>query len=459
MSLRARLTVGVVLVVGAAITLFSAVALLAFSRGLTGELDARLVADSRALAGMVEEHAEEPWEFEAGGLEEFEPGPSAAYFEIWLDDGTVLARSASLGNADLRGQAEAITKLALPDGRPGRLRVSVLQPRRPDDAPVPASGRTLTVAVARSTDTLEAVLLRLDEALLGAGFAAMLLAAAAATFIVRRGLQPVGTLARQLDSIDAQRLSERIDRASHPQELRAAVDKVNELLSRLEAAFARARQFNRDVSHELRTPLSGLKMILEVALSKDRDGADYRLPLSQSLRVVEQMGALVESLLLLSRLGAGQVPVRPGRLALRELVDECFAPWAAQASARGLSFENRIAEGALVEADEAALRMIANNLLSNAVAYTTAGGALVVEGAEPHALLRVRDSGPTLAPADLERVFGAFVRLDSSRTDTGAHCGIGLTLTRALGDAMALDVSAHNRDGWLHFVVAPRQRA
>ena len=142
MSLRARLTVGVVLVVGAAIALFSAVALLAFSRGLTGELDARLVADSHALAGLVEEHAEEPWEFEAGGLDEFEPGPSAAYFEIWLDDGTVLARSASLGKADLRGPAEAITKVALPDGRPGRLRVSVLQPRRPDDAPGPASDRT-----------------------------------------------------------------------------------------------------------------------------------------------------------------------------------------------------------------------------------------------------------------------------------------------------------------------------
>ena len=363
MSLRLRLTLGVVLVVGAAILLFSVAASLAFSRGLITEFDARLAADARELAGMVEEHAQSPWEFEAGGLDEFEPGPDAAYFELRLDDGQVLARSASLGEGDLPGGTDGVAKLKLPDGRLGRVRVMMLQPRHPEDAPVPATGRLVRVSVARSTDDIDATLLLLDEVLLGAGLSAMLLAAAAAAWIVRRGLQPVGLLARQLDAIDAQRLSDRVDRAAHPEELRAVVDKVNELLERLEAAFGRAREFNADVSHELRTPLSGLKMILEVAHSKERDVEGYHLALSQSLRVVGQLSALVESLLLLSRLGAGQVPVRPARLELRALVDECFAPFADAARARGLSFENALPQDAVVEADETALRMVASNLL------------------------------------------------------------------------------------------------
>ena len=239
---------------------------------------------------------------EAGGLDEFEPGPAPAYFQLRLDDGFLLARSASLGEGNLSGSAEGVTRLRLPDGRWGRVRVMALQPRHPEDAPVPATGRLVQVSVARSTDEIDATLLLLDEVLLGAGLFAMLLAAVAATWIVRSGLQPLGLLARQLDHIDAQRLSERVDRSAHPPELRAAVDKVNELLARLEAAFARARQFNADVSHELRTPLSGLKLILEVALSRERDVESYRVALTRSLKVVGQLSGLVESLLLLARL-------------------------------------------------------------------------------------------------------------------------------------------------------------
>ena len=454
MGLRLRLTLGTVGVVGAAIALFSIAASLAFSRGLITEFDARLAADARELAGMVEEHAQAPWEFEAGGLDEFEPGPAPAYFQLRLDDGFLLARSASLGEGNLSGSAEGVTRLRLPDGRWGRVRVMALQPRHPEDAPVPATGRLVQVSVARSTDEIDATLLLLDEVLLGAGLFAMLLAAVAATWIVRSGLQPLGLLARQLDHIDAQRLSERVDRSAHPPELRAAVDKVNELLARLEAAFARARQFNADVSHELRTPLSGLKLILEVALSRERDVESYRVALTRSLKVVGQLSGLVESLLLLARLGAGQVPLRPARLELRELVDECFAPFAEVARARGLRFENAVKGEDVVEADETALRMIVGNLVSNAVAYTASGGSVVVEGPSAEAVLRVRDSGPTLVPEDLERIFGAFIRLDGSRTDTEAHCGIGLTLTRALAGAMGLQVTAQNLDGWLHLGVA-----
>ncbi len=447
-SLRARLVVSVVLVVGLTLSLFSVVLSVAFRRGLEASFAERLDGEARSLAAMVEEHATS-WEFEVGRLEAYAAGPEAAYFEIWLDDGTVLARSESLEAGTLPRHEGP---LSLPDGRPGRLHLAALPPRQPEDAPPVPTGRQVLVAVARSTAALEANLALLRELLVLAGALALICSALGVWLLVRRAVRPVEQLAARLDQLDATRLAERVSSAEVPLELKLAVDKVNELLARLEAAFARLREFNADVSHELRTPLAGLKVILEVAASKDRDGPAYRRALAESLEVVAQLERLVESLLLLSRLDAGHEVAKHEPIGLRSFVDDCFAPFAEEAARRGLRFTNTLGPELEVQSDRARLRMIVSNLLSNAVAYTTPGGCIRVD-APASTLVRVSDSGPPLAEADLERIFLPFVRLELGRGGTGTHHGIGLALVRTLCASLRLGVRARNDGEWLAFEV------
>jgi signal transduction histidine kinase len=450
MSLRARLTLTTGAVLALSLALFSGLLYAAVSRALWGQFDARLEEDARAFAKMVEEQADGPWEFEPGLTEEFERDVDPAYFELRMDDGTLLASSRALKGAALPPHATR-----LPDGRPGRTFAAVLPPRPDAENPVPPSGRGVRVVIARATSEVDGTLAALRLLLLAAGLATLVLALAAGACAVRRGLDPLTVLSRRLDALNAERLGERLPTAGLPAELAPAVTTLNALLGRLEQAFARERQFNADVSHELRTPLAGLRSTLEVALSKDRAAADYAEAMRDAKDVVVQMQGLVENLLLLSRAGAGQLELHREDVALKPLVDACFAPFAARAAERKLTFENRVAEGITFASDEGKLRIVVSNLLGNAVDYTAEGGRVTVATGLPTGpVLDVSDSGPQIPPAALETIFHPFVRLDPSRNGTGAHAGIGLSLVRSLCGALGLSVRAENlSNGQLAFRV------
>ena len=456
-SLRFRLTVAVLGVVGIALGMFSLALHAAFGRALWRQFDERLAQDARAVANMVEEQAGGPWEFEPGALEDFEQKNGAVYFEIWMDDGNVLARSSSLGTSDLPRPSllgnTVVVEMTLPDGRRGHRLVAWLQPRLAEEGPARPSGRRVMVAVARATAEVDATLATLRLLLWGYGLAVLALAVLAGTLAIRGGLAPVARLASRIDALDASHLGEHLPVDDLPRELRPAVVELNELLSRLEGSFSRERQFSADVSHELRTPLAGLRSMLEVASSRERAASCYRAALDEALVVVKQMSALVENLLMLSRLDAQEVRVAHQEVAVRDLVDESYAPFAAKAFDRRLRFENRIPAGTMLVSDREKLRIVVANLLANAVEYTAEDGQVTVEGAtSPAEVLTVCDSGPAIPDEALERIFDRFFRLDSSRSATGEHCGIGLALTRALCAALGFSIAVENRsDGWVAF--------
>jgi signal transduction histidine kinase len=128
---------------------------------------------------------------------------------------------------------------------------------------------------------------------------------------------------------------------------------------------------------------------------------------------------------------------------------------AGRASARRLTFDNRVRENLVFASDAGKLRIVVSNLLSNAVDYTAEGGRVTVNSGLPAGpVLDVSDSGPPIPPDALESIFSPFVRLDPSRTDTQEHAGIGLSLARSLCGAMGLTVRAENlADGQVAFRV------
>jgi two-component system heavy metal sensor histidine kinase CusS len=457
-SLRARLTVSIVAVLVVVLGGFSALLYGAFSRALWRALDARLDTEAAALAEMAELDRGGRPRFERegiSGLADFEARGAPAYFQVWLPDGAVLARSGSLASADLRRPADAHARTILPDGRPGRISAAAFP------APWTRKGRppagNLMVAVARGTEREDHALSRLGGLLWALGALAVGVAAGAATWTVWRGLRPAAVLARALEGLDAGHLAP-ITVPDLPLELAPAVARLNELLGRLDESFVRERRFTADVSHELRTPLAGLRSLLEVAASRDRSAPEYRTVIEEAMDIVRQMHVLADDLLVLARVDANQLEVLDEPIALRPFIEECWRPFAARAAQRGLVFDNRVSGDITRISDRDKLRLVLRNILSNAVSYTAAGGRIEVS-ADP-AVIDVCDSGPPIPEATLPRLFERFFRGDTARTVGGGHAGIGLAVVAALCKPLGLLVTAANTtDGGVRFRLAREARA
>ncbi len=459
-SIQRRLTVSIVAIVGVSLVACSLTVYATFTRRVWRDFDARLAQDAYAVALMVEEYGDRPWEVEPGGFEAFEHMRGPASVELWMDDGSVLARAPDGTELPLPAAVTApvFTDLTLRDGRPGRLCQAWLQPRQGHEGGVhqAPTGRKIGIAVARNIEEPIATIAGFRVLLWVPTLGVILVAALVASLSIRTMLGHVKRISEDIAALDASSPGERLHLRGVPGELRPPFVKLNELLSRIEASRVRERQFNADVSHELRTPLSGLRSILEVSASRVRSAAEYRITLAEAHAIVRQMETIVENLLMLARLGSGQMSVEREEIALAELVDACFAPYAEAARRKGLHFENRVPTALNVWSDGHKLRLVVANLCSNATEYTAEGGWIAVEShPEGGVVLAVLDSGPSIPREAVARLFDPFFRLDSSRSGSGEHCGIGLTLVRALCGALGYGVEVRNEvNGSVAFTVS-----
>jgi two-component system heavy metal sensor histidine kinase CusS len=143
---------------------------------------------------------------------------------------------------------------------------------------------------------------------------------------------------------------------------------------------------------------------------------------------------MVEQLMLLARAETGQLPLTLEPVPFRALLDECWSTFAARAERRSVRVEWKIANDLVITSDRAKLQMIIHNLLDNAVTYVNDNGVISIEAAaEGEGLsLSIANTGSHLAPEEAAHAFDRFWRGDPSRRDTGAHCGLGLTLCARL---------------------------
>jgi signal transduction histidine kinase len=453
-SLERRLVLAVVVVLALALSGFSLLLHAAFRDALVHGFDDRLEDDAQAIADMIEQHEDGTFEVE-GSLPDFERTRGLGYVQAWKDDGSVLARSSALGVIELPRASAAARETTLPDGRRGRVYVTKRLPRRDVEGRQAIAVRPVIIAVARDTDEVEAAVSVLRRWLAILGASALALSSAATIVVMRRGFSPVHLLATRLSGIDERRLGQAVSAEGVPDELSPLVAKLNELLFRLEVAFARERQFTSDASHELRTPMAAIRSILEVTLSRERTPQEYRAALGDTLAVVVQANELIEQLLSLARLDAREVPVACAAVPMRALVTHSFTSMATLAKERRVSFENGIAETTTLVTDGEKLRLVVANLLANALQYANEGGIVCTRSApEDGLVLEVRNSGPAIPDAELERIFDRFARLDASRSNGTQHAGIGLALVRSVCSVLGFRVSAANDgDGWVSFRV------
>ena len=263
--------------------------------------------------------------------------------------------------------------------------------------------------------------------------------------LVGLGLRPLARLAESVRKRTPDSLAPLPDEGL-PEEIQPLAASLNDLLARLQAAFAAQRDFVADAAHELRTPLTALQLqtqLVERAAGETERGA----ALDELKRGLQRTGHTVQQLLTLARLEPGAVSMPSVRVELATLAREAVVEQTRVAEARDIDLGlAEVDSRAVVMGDAEALRILLSNLLANALRYTPRGGRVDVSCRmrDGQPVLEIADTGPGIPEAERERVFDRFYRRPGEQ-ESGS--GLGLAIVRAIADRHDAVVSLHAAQG------------
>jgi signal transduction histidine kinase len=249
----------------------------------------------------------------------------------------------------------------------------------------------------------------------------ILLAAVAGWIVAGRILRPVHRITAAARAASEQNLSQRIALQGPRDELRELADTFDNMLERLDRAFASQRQFIANASHELRMPLTVMRTAIDVVLAKPEPTRDELMSMATDVRqAVDHAERLVEALLVLARNDQTRTLTDP--LDLAAVAEDALEGRTANAVTTITTLDE-----APVTGDGVLLERLVTNLLDNAERYNIAGGTVSISTATDHgaSLVRVINTGRVVPPDQVERLFLPFTRQD----DRIGHDGVGLGLT------------------------------
>ena len=282
--------------------------------------------------------------------------------------------------------------------------------------------------------------------ILAVGCPLLLLTVALVTWrVTGRALRPVEAIRSEVAAIGEQELHRRVPIPTGDDEITRLATTMNGMLDRLDLAGRRQRQFIADASHELRSPIAVLRTQLEVA--RGHPDADVRAELVEgSLQDAERLQALAADLLFLARLDAGSVDRPTEPTDLTELVR-------ATVRRRGTMLcdlvLDEVEDEVIVPGNRLWLTRLVTNLVDNAERHARGTVRIRVrtDDATAEGVLEVANDGPTVDPADRERIFERFTRLDDARSRDDGGTGLGLSIARDI---------AHHHGGTLAIVDSAR---
>lgn len=366
-------------------------------------------------------------------LDEF--AGTGLYVEAFNEYGKAIGKSTNLGNADVVTTGLARWKPHVsPPGVSWGLLLANGQRSLIDWQTIRSGNRPeATVYIMQSLGPMDAILRNFRIFVLGGLIIALCFIALASISLARAALGPIAEITRAAGEISGEDLAKRLNWKKRPDELGALAQTFDDMLGRLEAAFARERRFIADASHELKTPLT---VINANAQMLSRWGAQDADIMRESLATIKNesaaMARVINAMLTLAKTENPET-LSLERVNLRELVSEVGSALRPTAAAKGIALNVEADVDAAVRGEFGLLRQLVTNLTENAIKFTDRGavtlGVVKDNGA---ATLIVRDTGAGIPADAVPHIFERFYRADPARSRVVEGMGLGLAVVNSI---------------------------
>ncbi|MBN2412697.1 heavy metal sensor histidine kinase [candidate division KSB1 bacterium] len=304
--------------------------------------------------------------------------------------------------------------------------------------------RKYTMIVGQSVIYVERVLNRIRLIVFLLIPLVILSAGAGGWYLARRSMKPVANITSAARDITLKNLDMQLPAPRNPDdELGKLVLTFNDMIERIRTGVQKIQQFTGDASHELRTPLTIMHGEIEVALRKSRNVSEYKKILKSSLQELIFMEKIVNDLLSLSRIDAGQVILQRNLYQIGLLMDEAIRYHKNSADSKYISiqYDNPFYNTNLL-LDPDKIRQVFMNILDNAVKYSRNGGRINIysQQDEKNIYVFVEDNGIGIPEKDLPFLFDRFYRADKARSRAMYSSGLGLSICKWIIEAHQGDI-------------------
>jgi len=275
------------------------------------------------------------------------------------------------------------------------------------------------------------------------------LLAVASWVLVGRALRPVEAIRAEVADISGRALDRRVPVPPNRDEIGRLASTMNEMLDRLQAASERQRKFVADASHELQSPIAALRTQLEVAIAQPAT-TDWAATSSDLLAESRHMERLVRDLLFLAR-SDGEASVR--RIEPVDLDDIVLEEATRLRSSARVGVDASGVSAAPLSGNRDELTRLVRNLLENAEHHAESRVRIRLSAEGHEIILMVEDDGPGVAPAERERIFQRFTRLDEARSRHNGGTGLGLAIVKEITERHGGTVCVENAAPGARFAV------
>lgn len=256
---------------------------------------------------------------------------------------------------------------------------------------------------------------------------------------IRKGLAPLGRITSEVSKRNKENF-DAINLKQIPLEIKPLIQSINDLLARLKIAFESERRFTDDAAHELRTPLAGLKTQAQVALAANNND-DKAHALEKIIQGVDRASHLVDQMLVIARLE--KYSVSNESINLYQIINELISQFESLVNEKKLTFCLEGDKNVVVHTDITSLIILLNNLLDNAVRYSSSSTEIIINIQQNgKAELSISNCGESIPEADLKRVFDRFYRVPGSPA-TG--CGLGLAISKQVAEMQNIKLTIENK--------------
>lgn len=251
-------------------------------------------------------------------------------------------------------------------------------------------------------------------------------------WVASRTLAPLQAITRATHELSPAKLNQRIPLPDNAdQETWRLAETLNQLLGRIETSFDEMKRFTSNAAHELQTPLTVLQGHVEVALRRTRSVTSYKDTLKLLGHEVEDMSKMVRNLLVLARLDRDQFKAQRTPVLLNDIVEASITYHQERASQAGLRIDFDLSAAVLLEGNAGLLREAIDNVLNNAIKYTTEGSihvSLKLSSKSGDAVLGIRDTGIGISADALPHLTDRFYRAETVQGSGIPGSGLGLSI-------------------------------